>query len=185
MSFWKCTGIPRNDTTSFTIGKIYELNEEKDAVKSNNGIFFHGCFKSNAIEFLMKVGYDFEEVKNMFNKDSLKTGMLVETKNGTIWVVLKDSIYGDILLRLTSSEIFELQAVRLEEITEDLQHKFNDIYTIVKAVKPLFPSYVLDPKKGIYNSIILYHREEPKKLTVSQIEEILGYKIKVVAEKEN
>lgn len=188
MSFWKCTKLRGGPYPSFTVGKIYELDDSNNTI-AGDGSYVFGEFTSHkdvggTISWLRNLGYDFEEVEYMFDKDNLKTGMLVETKNGAIWMVLRNSIYENILLRV-SKYTGDEKRIEFTEITKDLRHKTNDFLTIVKVVSPrLFPD-IFNLGAEIASSTVVYHREEPKELTVSQIEEILGYKIKVVAEKED
>lgn len=188
MSFWKCTKLRNGSNPSFTVGKIYKLDDSNDTIVGDRDVIFgkRCCHKDDGgtISWLRTLGYDFEEVKNMFDKDSLKTGMLVETKNGAIWMVLRDSIYEDILLRVNNDSSVE-KRIKFTEITKDLRHKTNDFLTIVKVVRPQFFPDIFNLGTEIASSTVVYHREEPKELTVSQIEEILGYKIKVVADNED
>lgn len=188
MSFWKCTKLRDGPLPSFTVGKIYELNDSNDIIAGDGSYVFGKLISykdvGGVISWLRELGYDFEEVNNMFDKDSLKTGMLVETKNGVIWMVLKNSIYEDILLRVNNDSSVE-KRIKFTEITKDLRHKTNDFLTIVKVVRPQFFPDIFNLGAEIASSTVVYRREEPKELTVSQIEEILGYKIKVVASKED
>ena len=185
MSFWKCTRLRVGPNPSFTVGKIYKLDDFNDTI-AGDGSHVFGKFTSHkdtggVISWLKELGYDFEEVEDMFDKDSLKTGMIVKTKNNAIWMVLKDSIYGDILLRICDN-VSVARRISLTEITKDLQHKNNDGLAIVKVAKPDFFPDIFDLETELSNSTVVYQRKEPKEITISEIEKILGYKIKIVKE---
>lgn len=102
----------------------------------------------------------------MFGKSDLKTGIIVKTRNDSIWLVLKNSIFNDILLKL-SGGINNVRKVNLCEFTEDLKRVSSNYFDITEVAAPsVFPD-IFDP-------------EDVKELTVGQLEEILGYKIKIV-----
>lgn len=109
------------------------------------------------------------EMKN-FTKDNLKVGMLVEFKCDVRKVVMpnKNGLY---LMGCSSS-------YELHDFNDDLTHKNND--DIMKVYD--LPRYNII-SNSIYsrdNRNLLWEREEVKELTIDEISELLGYKVKVV-----
>lgn len=188
MSKWRCVSRPDKESENFTVGKVYKLDDNTDELTGDSGYRYgqghlhNGC--GGTIAFLRSCMIKFEEVKDMFSRDDLETGMVVETKNGVAWIVFRNSIYSDMLLRL-SNDNSTRRRISFTELKENLEHKLYDELSIVKVVKPdMFPG-IFEPETDLKSGNIVYRREEPKELTVGQIEEILGYKIKVVADKES
>lgn len=119
-------------------------------------------------------------MKKEFTKDMLKVGMLVEFKNDVRKVVMphKDGLY---LMGCNSS-------YELYEFANDLTHKRGDdimkVYDL--PTTNLYSHRSLecgDDNDGIYSREdrdLLWQREEVKELTVDEISELLGYKVKVV-----
>ena len=119
----------------------------------------------------------------MFGKSDLLNGMFVETANGEYWMVMKKSIYGDILVNLSDINGYR-RFLDLHFFSDDLIHADSD-NTIVKVVKPEFFPDIFDPAEELSSSLVVYNREDIKELTVGQIEKILRYKIKIVKGEED
>lgn len=190
MSKWKCTGYTNNHKHSFTIGKVYELNDRTDEMQGDDRAVYGMCGIHNptggTIAFLRRCGVIFEEVKDMFTKNDLKTGMFAETRNGEKWFVLRDSIYGDQLVSLEDRDTRVHDAIGFKHINDDLTCSIEDdnSYDIVLVVSPMRYPDLGSPDAELRTAARVYEREEVKELTVAEIEKLLGYKVKVVSEEE-
>lgn len=189
MSKWRCVSIPGYFRSQFTIGKIYELDDNTDELVCDDGY----CYGRNhqhddcggTIAWLKESNCVFEEAKDMFGKDNLKTGMLVKFRNGYIGLVMLNDAWG-------CSRIIEVNddtgsaSPFMFFYDDDLvfDNGKNKQYDIMEVRKSELCPDLSQVEKDFEQSSILWKREEPKELTVGQIEEILGYKIKVVANKE-
>jgi hypothetical protein len=132
----------------------------------------------------------FEKVLE-FGKKDLKNGYILEDENGNIWLVLerKSGLFATEIRKFDGSTPNELGSsiINFEDaLTEDLKSEnnaFNPTCDIVKVYDlPDYTSNYLDVK----NRELLWKREEEEveveELTVDEISEKLGYKIKVIGE---
>ena len=112
-----------------------------------------------------------------FTKADLKDGMVVEVRNNTRnprYMVLNGKLRGT------------LEYMDLMNFNDDLTHTGDyerlDIVKVYKSGGDILNKYFHDG----YLTLIWERKEEPehKEMTVAEIEEKLGYKIKVVGEKE-
>lgn len=118
-------------------------------------------------------------------KSELKTGMIVTRRDGKKLTVYRNCacsashrIYNDVIVD-ASCECWH----PLEYYTEDLINNNNfpefDIVKVELVHHPYdYNKYPFDAKVVK----VLWERNEPKKMTVAEIEAILGYKIEVVSE---
>lgn len=121
--------------------------------------------------------------KKEMKKSNLKTGYIVVLRDGTEMVVALNCSYdeydaNDIIINCGQRKWFPLD-VYTEDLLFTAGSKLNDIIKIYKASYPLVlgaVSYETNKRK------LLWQREEPKELTIKQIEEILGYSIKIIKE---
>lgn len=136
------------------------------------------------------VNYEIVDFKDLIvfdeenpNIDDLQTGMILVSKNGEISMVLRDTANGDIISGEVWKSFYDLyfygqrKGCRCSE------------YDIVEVWQPTSNMYYLsgDKKWGeveltTEGCIPLYKFETPKKMTVAQIEEELGYKIEIIEE---
>lgn len=98
-------------------------------------------------------------------KSDLKNRMVVETREGIRYLVV-----GEMLMRGASFLL-------LSDYDEDLMHNGDKDFDIVKVF-----DYVSN-----FNSIkrcndVVWQRQEPKKLTLKELEGILGYPVEIVEE---
>ncbi len=105
-------------------------------------------------------------------KQDLKTGMLVQFRNGKVFMVIND-----ILVR-------DGKWISLCSFDKDLNCNsvYHDEFDIMKASKVL-NGYLLMPtnwNEERLNNNLLWEREETKKMTVSEIQKELGYKIEII-----
>jgi hypothetical protein len=101
-------------------------------------------------------------------KNDLRTGMVVETRNGNRYLCFIES---------GTLNRFE-GYLKLSGFDNDLNFKdYPNDFDIVKVYEP--PLYNL---KEVFDEpeLAIWERKEPKELTVAEIEELLGYPIKVV-----
>lgn len=112
--------------------------------------------------------------ENQFAKADLKNGMIIEHRDGDKYMVIDD--------RLVQEEGF----FPLSDYNDDLTDNKYKKYDIVKVYKPItdriFDTYDLFSTD---NLDLIWEREEVKEMTVAEIEEKLGYKVKVISDKED
>lgn len=109
-----------------------------------------------------------------FTKSDLKDGMVVEYCNGQRRVVLNN--------RVMASDISR----SLDNHNEDLIDKYNDDYTIDKVYHSSAHTLNEYFKDNCLTLIWERPKEEPvKEMTVEEIEKELGYKVKIIADKDN
>ena len=118
---------------------------------------------------------------------NLKTGMIVRYRNGELRLVLRDvsNFEGDSIVGRFSWNT-------LSNYNEDMKCKIYNSreLDIVEVYEPLsvFISItdIFESKKFNVDNINLYtciwEEEKPVEITINEIEEILGYKIKVIEE---
>ena len=114
---------------------------------------------------------DCEEIeKKPFGKQDLKTGMLVQFRDGDVYMFINDTFVSD------------EGWLSLDGFDKDLNYAYDDEYDIMKVSK-VFEGYLLMPKnwnEKTLNNNLLWEREETKKMTVSEIQKELGYKIEII-----
>ena len=115
-------------------------------------------------------------------KSDLRTGMVVTTKDGDHFRVFLNTVtnlnpeINGVLIKIDHKNASWLD---LKSFNDDLESYGG--YTIVKIEIPR----ILTDLVGLYNEIgkvTIWEREEVKEITVAEIEKILGYKVKIVAE---
>lgn len=106
--------------------------------------------------------------RKSFTKSDIKDGMVVEFRDGDRRIVLNGHL-------MTNNAV-----INTSHFTEDLQHQFDD-FTIDK-VYTSNARFGTDYFKDEYLDLIWEREPEYKEMTVSEIEEKLGYKIKVISD---
>lgn len=113
-------------------------------------------------------------------KSELKTGMIVTLRNGN-----KKQVYIDVVTNnlqnanvITDGNTWS----DLYHYNEDLTYKGSRELDIVKVA---YVGFVIGLHAGVESPVgnTIWERKEPKKMTVAEIETILGYKIEIVSEK--
>lgn len=114
----------------------------------------------------------FEEMRKEFTKADLKTGMVVETRDENRYFVLEQE--GRI-------KVIDMDGSYLSEIYDDLTaaKKEDDIMVVYQA--PAFDDVTEMADLYMKNGYVLWERQEPREMTLEEIEKELGYKIKIVA----
>ena len=118
-----------------------------------------------------------------FTKDDLKAGYVVKYRNGDLEMVLMSGTYGNedpMLISVGPSGNWTDIAKDIDDnllcTRAHMRH-----YDIVEVYGySLYANCARDVSTD--DRKLLWKREEAKKMTVSEIEKILGYKVEVVAE---
>lgn len=108
--------------------------------------------------------------------DDLKTGMIVKTREGKYNIVMRDFIdEGDILAGLSCNNKISDTWTSLSNYNQDMTNsEFPHI-----DIMSVYSSYLYSvdiPKK------LLWERKEYKEVTMREIEEMFGCKVKIVEE---
>jgi hypothetical protein len=108
-------------------------------------------------------------------KSDLKTGMLVKTMNNRFYLILV--IDGEPLFANVNGGSYA------SGYREDLTNENDSDYDVRLIYSR--SGFTLDDLKSTYvaSRDILWKREEPKEMTIEEIQQSLGYKIKVVESK--
>ena len=113
-----------------------------------------------------------------FTKDDLKVGYVVRTRVGDLYMVMP-VVDGMSLVKKTGSAGMPLgvynKDMQHDAILKDTSYDITEVYG-----HSVFSAFSLDISTE--HRLLLWKREEAKKMTVSEIEKILGYKVEVVAE---
>lgn len=109
-----------------------------------------------------------------FAKQDLKTGMVVELRNGKYGMVLLGTGNGDII---SGTAWFSI-----DEFDENLNSTMD--YDVIKIYQPTSNrDFLYDGEINIDEANLIWERKEepqPKEMTVEKIEKELGYNIKIV-----
>lgn len=111
-------------------------------------------------------------------KSDLKTGMVVQTRIGAKFLVmLNPDCEGRDLI------CFSGAYMRLSEYTNTLEYPNSDydivkVFTVGESIGWLFLN-----KNGL-NYKLIWERNEPKEMTIAEIEKELGHKIKIVGDED-
>ena len=110
--------------------------------------------------------------------DELKTGMIVETRDGDSYIVMRDFIDdGDILAGLSCNNKILGTWTSLSNYNQDMTHSGVPCLDIV-GVYASYPYSVDTPTR------LLWERKEYKEVTMQEIEEKFGCKVKIVGNEE-
>ena len=108
--------------------------------------------------------------------DDLKTGMIVKIRNGNSYIVMRDFIDdGDVLAGLSCNNIISDTWISLSAYNKDMTH-------------PTFPNidimsvYASSVYSADTPTRLLWERKEYKEVTMQEIEDMFGCKIKIVEE---
>ena len=109
--------------------------------------------------------------------NDLKTGMIVKTREDNSYIVMRDFVdAGDILAGLSDSTEITNSYIKLSDYKQDMKHDGLSGLDIMSV----YISYLhcIDiPKK------LLWKREEYMEVTMSEIEEKFGCKVKIIEDK--
>ena len=119
-------------------------------------------------------------------KSELKTGMIATMRNGKKLTVYRNCAcsfahpnHNDVFVDASNSSWSSFNSY-----TEDLKSKSGHVELDIVKVELVHHPYDYNkyPNFAIVDKV-LWTREETKKLTVEEIESILGYKVEIVSEK--
>ena len=152
----------------------FALNKGCYSIGTHDGYLGHG-YSEGAIsikEFLRM----YKEEQIMFEKSDLKSGMLVELRNGRYYTVVMDyetEHHG-------TGAMFGKGGgfIHIDIYNNDLTNNLLGEFDIVKVYKPKCDGDVLSD--DIHDFNLIWEREQIKEMTVDEISEALGYKVKVV-----
>ena len=106
--------------------------------------------------------------------NDLKTGMIVKTRNGEYHIIMRDFIDdGDILAGLSCNNKILGTWTSLSNYNQDMTHSGVPCLDIM-SVYTSYPYSADTPKK------LLWERKECKEVTMKEIEEKFGCKVKIV-----
>ena len=119
-----------------------------------------------------------EESKEIMTLKDLRSGMVVETRDGDRYLVLVDGedihmMCGDGALHMGQ---WEVQQLYHDDLTR--KNGFND-HDVMKVYSRVQSFYKVNATKNL-----LWEREKAKKMTLEEIEKALGYPVKVVTDHE-
>lgn len=110
--------------------------------------------------------------------NDLKTGMIVETRNGNSYIVMRNFIdYGDILAGLSCNNVISNTWTSLLSYNQDMKHSGVPYLDIVSV----YASY---PYSADTPTRLLWERNEYQEVTMKEIEEKFGCKVKIVGNEE-
>lgn len=120
--------------------------------------------------------FENEETRKEFTQADLETGMVVETRDENRYFVLEQE--GRI-------KVIDMDGSCLSEIYDDLtaDKKEDDIMVVYQA--PAFDDVTEIADLYMKNGYVLWERQEPREMTLEEVEKELGYKIKIVGKCEN
>ena len=129
--------------------------------------------KQQSPEFIL--GYLFSQAERKILKDVIPTTKpifnppnFVRVQVPLLWFGIKQPNYCNSTQRATAAAI-------ADEIAHKLDSTLEDVF-----IKRHFSTVVVEDKQ--YLSFVTTVKEERRKLTVSQIEDLLGYKVTIVSE---
>lgn len=167
-----------SDGEWFSKGDILEFEDGRCTYKNGNESSCYGDFKdfinSNKCweDYLILLQED--NTHKEFTKQDLKTGMVVELRNGKCAMVLLGTENGDII---SGTTWFPIDGFG-EKLTRGVD------YDVIKIYQPTSNrDFLYDGKIHIDEANLIWERKEepqPKEMTVEEIEKELGYSIKVV-----
>ncbi|UXQ88797.1 protein of unknown function DUF5320 [Tenacibaculum phage Larrie] len=112
-------------------------------------------------------------------KSDLKTGFVIENRDGKFGLVMKDTSRGDVIAANLEKNV-EKTWCTLSSYNEDLTSKSNKIFDIVRVFDNLSRQSNNNAASLSDKGSLIWERPKPKKMTINDIEKELGYKIELV-----
>ena len=109
------------------------------------------------------------------NKMELKEGMIIECRNGDRYLLR--NVRGDLILSANQGWAECVYDNNFIDIEEDAK-AFNGDYDIMKIYES--KAYVLEDLFDNNYLECIWERKEPKKMTLAQISEALGYEVEII-----
>lgn len=124
--------------------------------------------KAYCVEDCDYVFYDTELEMIAFPKEELKDGMLVQYRDGSFRLVLNGLLMG------------ETRHDTMNDFDSDLTCKLYDAYDIMKVYKSMAHCFSELYEESCMELIWSRDRLEPKEMTMGELEDLLGYKVKII-----
>lgn len=123
-------------------------------------------------------------MKKNFSKLDLRTGMIVETRDGGVYTVYMQAcskeIKGEDVIIGSSDGWQTLDIFTLDLFNERLEYLITRKLDIIKVY---LPNTIGDIVKSYKNITLLWEKKDTvKEMTIKEIEEKLGYSIKIIKE---
>lgn len=126
------------------------------------------------IEKLRKTFKDNEKGKITMKKSDLKTGMVVECRNGKKYMYLDVDELDGAFVNQTGFELW---------FSENLTNACNECSNIVKIYKA---NAVYQLSQKCWDEMpLIWERKEPREMTLAEIEKELGYPVEIVEMEES
>lgn len=107
----------------------------------------------------------------------LKTGMIVKTREGNSYIIMRDFIDdGDVLAGLSDSDNISNTWISLSNYNQDMTHHTLPFLDIVNV-------YASSVYSADTPTKLLWERKEYKEVTMQEIEEKFGCKVKIIEDK--
>ena len=120
-------------------------------------------------------------------KSELKNGMIVTTREGKEYLFLKDFVLNDTYIMSSCDEGILVNGQipswnMMKNYNDDLTNiQYNEL-DIVKVEIVNHPHDLMNIMDEKWYRTLVWERKELRKMTVAEIEAILGYKIEIVSE---
>ena len=115
-------------------------------------------------------------MNKQFTKEDLKVGYVVRTRVGDLYMVMP-VVNGMSLVKETGSAGMPLgvynKDMQHDAVLKDTSYDITEVYG-----HSVFSAFSLDISTE--HRLLLWKREEPKEMTIEEIEKALGYPVKIV-----
>lgn len=142
-----------------------------DGYVIHDGKLKFDCGNSKIVNF---EDIDFGGNNMQFTKNNLEVGQFVILRDESRFLVLKTE--GGQYYLSNSESCF----INLDNFNDDLTNKTDTDSNVMKVCVPSSPDNLCGILSGFTHGKLIWEREEIVELTVAQISERLGYKVKVV-----
>lgn len=142
-----------------------------DGYVIHDGKLKFDCGNSKIVNF---EDIDFGGNNMQFTKNNLEVGQFVILRDERRFLVLKTE--GGQYYLSNSESCF----INLDNFNDDLTNKTDTDSNVMKVCVPSSPDNLCGILSGFTHGKLIWEREEIVELTVAQISERLGYKVKVV-----
>ena len=117
--------------------------------------------------------------------NDLKTGMIVTNRKGEEMIVLRNVHTGRYMNCDYFVDLDKEEQDNMSHYTDDMKSKKGlSEYDIVKVEMAGCPTSSVHSKFRKYDRTVIWTEPCAKKLTVSEIEKLLGYKVEIISEEE-
>lgn len=161
-----------------TVRRITQWRNYEVEFDNNNLSLYELCVSPQ--HYYIMYGNQLEKVEGEYEMtlENLRSGMVVETRDGNRFLVLVDD--NELLFMNGDCETHIGNWDGARRYNSDLTHAYGfknlDIMKVYARIYNF--DMVSNPK------VLLWERKEVKEMTVSEIEHVLGYSVKVVADHE-